>query len=175
MGSALLAITSFLPISTKRPNEATHSQDVTRPSPESELRTTSTSRPPVTRMTPRANDLSRLDRMWSGAIPYCSTSSSFLSSVPTIAMIMAPKYCATCTVACPVPPAAEWISAVSPARRRALSFKLCHAVTKVVGREAASVSDRLSGILTTWVRRQRTNERKEFVRQATALSPTRSP
>ena len=60
IGSIELDRMSASAISMKRPNGAMHSQDARSPSPDSELNTTSTPYPPVTRLIPCANDVSRL-------------------------------------------------------------------------------------------------------------------
>ncbi|CAI6339912.1 unnamed protein product [Periconia digitata] len=100
MGKLFLAYASFKPISTNRPKGAIQFHDASINAPESEFTTTST--PSFfKRLMPVTKNGSLDEKM--------------------LANTSAPIHCATCSIAWPVPPAAEWIRIVSPGRRRASS------------------------------------------------------
>jgi hypothetical protein len=58
----------------------------------------------------------------------------------------APSQRATCTAAVPTPPAAAWISTLSPGPTRPRSTSAYHAVRNANGTPAATVSDRPAGV-----------------------------
>lgn len=81
---------SRFPNSTSLPNSATDAHDACSSSPESEFKTRSTPRPPVTFLRSVANEASRELNMWSRGIPALSMRYCTFSSDPTVANIFAP-------------------------------------------------------------------------------------
>ncbi len=133
---------SRLPISTKRPPGASSPRERTSVSPEAELRTTSTPRPPVSAMISSAKSRVRESMTCSTPRP---RSSSRLAGVPAVAYTRAPRRRATCSAARPTPPVAEWMSTLSPARRRPSCSRPCTAVRNAMGTAAACSSSRDGG------------------------------
>ena len=110
----LFAASNF-EMSTNLPLAPRQSSDASSPLPVSDESTTSTPLPSVAARTSRTNVAGLRE---SDTTSHLSTSRSIrrFSSDPAVAMTVAPTRCARRTAACPTPPAALWISTVSPLR-----------------------------------------------------------
>lgn len=97
------------------------------------------------------------------------------SSVPAVAMTVAPSAWATPTAARPRPPAAEWMRTLSPSSRPACSASAYQAVAVTSGRAAASLSDSVAGIGLVWAAGTVRWEATAPKPQATTRSPTATP
>ena len=75
---------------------------------------------------------------------------SHLSSLPAVAMTLAPSALAIWIAVTPMPLVPPWISRVSPGCSRTRSNTLLHTVKKVSGSEAASTSLRPLGTGRHW-------------------------